>query len=70
VKHATGLFALLALAILAIVVVVGVTRPVHVIPGPPGSVTETAVAPTPGDAGTLDSLFDAVHVEHWMKHGR
>jgi hypothetical protein len=70
VKRASGLFALLALAILAIVLVVGVTRPVPVLPAPPGSATETAAAPTPGDAGSLDSLIDAVHVEHGMNHGR
>jgi hypothetical protein len=70
VKRASGLFALLALAILAIVAVVGVTRPVGVISAPPGSTTESAAAPTPGDAGTLDSLLDAIHVEHGMQHGR
>jgi hypothetical protein len=42
-----------------------------VVPGASNATTETAVAaPAPGDAGTLDSLFDAVHVEHGMKHGR
>ena len=69
-KRSSGLFALLALAILAIVVVVGVTQPVRVVSPPPGSPTETAAAPTIGDAGSLDSLIDAVHVEHGMNHGR
>lgn len=69
-SRASGLFALLAMAILAIVLVVGVTRPVRVLPPPPGSTTETAAAPTPGDGGSLDSLIDAVHVEHGMNHGR
>jgi hypothetical protein len=69
VKRSSGLVALLALAILAIVVVVGVTQPVRVLPPPPGAPTETAAAPTPEDAGTLDSL-DAVHIEHGLKHGR
>jgi hypothetical protein len=71
VKRASGLFALLALAILAVVAVVGVTRPVRVLSPPPGgSTTAAAAAPTPGDAGTLDSLLDAIHVEHGMQHGR
>ena len=69
-KRASGLFALLALAILAIVLVVGVTRPVRVLSPPPGSTTEATAAPTPEDAGTLDSLLDAIHVEHGMQHGR
>ena len=69
-KRASGLFALLALAIFAIVAVVGVTRPVRVISPPPGSTIETAATATPGDAGTLDSLLDAIHVEHGMNHGR
>jgi hypothetical protein len=70
VKRASGLFVLLALAILAVVAVVGVTRPVRVVAPPTGSTIEAAATPTPGDAGTLDSLIDAVHVEHGMKHGR
>jgi hypothetical protein len=70
VKRTSGLYALLVLAILAIVAVVGVTRPVRVVTSPPGSTTETAAAPTARDAGSLDSLLDAVHIEHGMNHGR
>jgi hypothetical protein len=71
VKPASGVVALVTLAILAIVLVVGVTRPVRVLPPPPGSATETtAIAPAPPDAGSLDSVLDAIGVEHAIKHGR
>ncbi len=62
---------LLVIAILSIVAVVGLTRPVRVEPSPPGSAPEpTAAAPAPGDAGTLDSLLDGIRLEHAIKHGR
>jgi hypothetical protein len=69
-KRASGLFALLALAILSIVAVVGVNRPVRVFPPSPAATIETAAPPVPGDAGPIDSLIDAVHVEHGINHGR
>ncbi len=65
------LLALLGFAILAIVGVVAVTQPVRVEAPTGGSSTEpTAVAPVNADAGSLDSLLDAIQVEHAMQRGR
>lgn len=67
----TGLVALLALAILSLVAVVGLTRPVRREPASARSAPEpAAAAPVTGDAGSLDSLLDAIHVEHLLNHGR
>ena len=63
-----GLVALLVVAVLAIVAVVGLTRPIRVEPG--SAPAPTAAAPAPPDAGSLDSLLDAIQVEHLMKRGR
>ena len=66
--RSVGLVALLLVSALALVAVVGVTGPVRV---EAGSRPEPAVtAPAPVDAGSLDSILDAVHVEHLIKHGR
>jgi hypothetical protein len=68
VKRSFGLIALLGSAILAIIAVVGLTHPIQV---EPGSANEaTSAAPAPRDAGSLDSLLDAVRIEHGFKHGR
>ena len=67
-KRAVGLVVLLLAAALALVAVVGVTRPVRVEaslrPEP------TVTAPIPIDAGSLDAIIDGVHVEHSIKFGR
>ena len=72
-SRSVWLFALLLVAVLSLVAVVAVTRPVRVEPirerNSPDS-TVAAPAPVPRDAGTLDSLLDAIHLEHLMKHGR
>ena len=70
-SRSLGLFALVALAALALIVVIGVTRPIRVEPPPAGLApqpTTTAAAST--DAGSLDTVLDAIHVEHSIKHGR
>ena len=65
------LLALLVFAIFSLVAVVGVTRPVRVEPPREARSSEsTAAAPSSMDGGTLDSLLDAIQVEHLMKHGR
>ena len=63
-----GLVVLAILAILCTIVVVGLQRQPHIEPAPPESPTQTAAAAP--DAGSLDSMLDAVHVEHLIKHGR
>jgi len=71
VSRSAGLIGLLILAILAIVAVTGLTTRVRVEPAPAGSTSgPTAAAPTAADAGSLDSLLDAIRVEHGIKHGR
>jgi len=66
-----GLLALLALAILSVITALAMNHPARIEPAPAGSVPETAaVVPPPTDAGSLDSILDAVHVEHGIKHGR
>jgi hypothetical protein len=70
VSRSAGLIALLLFAILSIVGVVAVTRPVLVASVDKIPPNVTAAAPAAADAGTLDSLLDAVHVEHVIKHGR
>ena len=67
-KPSIGLVGLLALAVLSIVAVVGLTQPIRVQPG--ANPEPTAVAPTPTDGGSLDSILDAIQVEHGVKHGR
>jgi hypothetical protein len=62
------LFILLGIAVLAIVTVVGLTRPVRVEPATSPEPTPTETAAT--DGGALDSMLDAVRIEHQMKHGR
>ena len=70
-NRSLGLAALLVLAIISIVGAVGVTRPVRVETATHSNAPEpTATAPVASDAGSLDSLLDAVHVEHLMNHGR
>jgi hypothetical protein len=70
-SRSIGLFALLAIAVLTLIAVIGVTRPVRVGPPPPGSAPEPLpVAGARVDAGSLDSFVDGIHVEHFMKHGR
>jgi hypothetical protein len=69
VKRSVGLVALLVLAILSIVGVVAITRPVRIEENGHSKPIESA-ATASADAGSLDSLFDAIHVEHEMKHGR
>ena len=70
-SRSLGLFALVAFAALALIAVIGVTRPIRVEPPPPGSAPEpTATAAAPNDAGSLDTVIDAIHVEHSLKHGR
>ena len=66
-----GLIVLLAVAVLAVVTAWGMNHRVRVEPAPAGSVPETAaVVPPPADAGSLDSILNAVEVEHLIKHGR
>ena len=67
-KQTIGTLALLGIAILAIAAVVGLTRPIRVEPG--SAPEPTATAPASGDAGSLDSMLDAIHLEHGMKRGR
>ena len=69
-NRSLGLFALLALAILSIVTVVAITRPVHVETNGHSKSEPTATAPATGDAGSLDSLLDGVRIEHQIQHGR
>jgi hypothetical protein len=68
VKRSVGLVALLLLSALALVAMVGITRPVRVEAGSAPEPAVTAVPPV--DAGSLDSILDAVHVEHVIKYGR
>jgi hypothetical protein len=70
VNRSLGPFALLLLAILSIVAVVAVTRPVRVETNGHSKGEATAVAPAESDAGALDSLLDGVRIEHQLKHGR
>jgi len=70
VNRTLGLAALILLAILAIVGVVGVTRPVRVESSTQTQEPTATAPPIERDAGSLDSLLDALHVEHFMKHGR
>lgn len=66
-----GLLALLALAILSLVGVVAVTRPVRVESNEhPTAVQPTATARVTTDAGSLDSLLDGVRIDHQIRHGR
>ena len=67
-KPTIGTLALLGIAILAIVAVVGLTHPIRVEPG--SAPEPTATASAPGDAGSLDSILDAIHLEHGLKRGR
>ena len=67
-NRSVGLVALLLASALALVAVVGVTRPVRVEAG--SRPEPTVTAPAPIDAGSLDSILDAVHVEHSIKLGR
>jgi hypothetical protein len=70
-SRSIGLLALLAFAVLTLIAVIGVTRPVRVGPPPPGSAPEpVSVGGARVDAGSLDSLVDGIHVEHLIKHGR
>lgn len=64
------LLALLSLAILSIVAALGVTRPIRVALPSETRSESTAPAVASTDAGVLDSLLDAVHLEHSIKHGR
>ena len=68
-NRSAGLIGLLALAILAIVGSVAITRPVRVEENGHSKPVESA-ATTPADGGSLDSLLDTIHVEHQMSHGR
>jgi hypothetical protein len=68
-NQSIGLLALLMLAILSIVGVVAITRPVRIEENNHLKPIESA-ATASSDAGSLDSLFDAIHVDHQMKHGR
>jgi hypothetical protein len=72
VSRTLGLTALPLLAILSIVGVVGLTRPVRVESAMHANAPQpTASAPSiESDAGSLDSLLDGLHVDHGMKHGR
>ena len=63
-----GILVLAALAILCTIVIIGLKREPHIEPARPESPAETAAAGP--DAGSLDSMLDAVHVEHLIKHGR
>jgi len=66
-----GLLALLALAILSVITALAMNHPARIEPAPAGSVPETAAAaPVATDAGSLDSILDAVPVEHGIKLGR
>ena len=68
-KRSAGLVVLLLLSVVALVAVIGVTRPIRIEPG--ATPQPTAAAPSaPTDAGSLDSLFDAVRLEHGIKSGR
>ena len=70
-SRSAGLIALLTLAILAIAAVTGLTGRVRVEPAPTGAGPQTSGAdPAPTDAGSLDSVLDAIHIEHFLKHGR
>lgn len=68
-NRSIGLVALLALAILAMLGAVAVTRPVHVEQNGHSKPIESA-ATSPTDGGSLDSLLDTIHVEHQIRHGR
>jgi hypothetical protein len=70
VKRSIGLVLLLGLAILSLVAVVAVTRPVRVeLPREPDS-SDTTAARLSKDGGSLDSLLDAIQVDHLLKRGR
>jgi len=70
VNRTVGLAALLLVAMLAIVGVVGVTRPIRVEPATRTQEPTATTPPIANDAGSLDPLLDGLHVEHLMKHGR
>ena len=63
-----GFVVLAILAILGTIVVLGLQRQPHIEPARPEPPAETAA--TAPDGGSLDSMLDAVHVEHLIKHGR
>ena len=66
-----GLIALLVLAILSVITALAMNHPARVEPAPAGAVPEPAAAtPVATDAGSLDSIIDAVPVEHGIKLGR
>jgi hypothetical protein len=69
VKRSAGLVVLLLLSVVALVAVIGVTRPIPIEPGATPEHT-AAAPPAPTDAGSLDSLLDAIHLEHGIKSGR
>ena len=70
-SRSLGLAALVLLAFASIVGAVGLTRPVRVETAMHSNAPEpTATAPVDSDAGSLDSLLDAVHVEHQINLGR
>jgi hypothetical protein len=69
VNRSVGLVALLVLAILAIVGAIAITQPIRVEENGHSKPGETA-ATTPGDGGPLDSMLDAIQVDHQLKHGR
>jgi hypothetical protein len=69
VKSNAGLVALLSIAVLTILMVVGLTRPVRVEPGPRPESTVTVPAATDG-GGPLDSMLDAIRLGHEMQRGR
>ena len=68
-NRSAGLVALVVLSIAALIAVAGVTPPVGVAPGP-AILEPVAATRPPGDAGSLDAILDAVHVEHVIKLGR
>ena len=68
-KRSAGLVGLLLLSAAALVAVIGVTSPIRVEPGATPEPT-AAAPPALTDAGSLDSLLDAIHLEHGIKSGR
>ena len=67
-SRTAGMVALLGVAVLLLVVVVGLHRPVRVeLAGPAESMS---AAPKPVDGGTIDGLLDAIQLDHLLKHGR
>jgi len=70
VTRSVGVAALLGLAIVSIVAALSLRRPVQVEEAGHSSAIELTTIPVSPDAGSLDTMIDAIHIEHGLNHGR